>query len=77
MSVAFIIKKCCNETVFIVLSVFITKKCCKNALVNVKNFYYLISLLFIQFTVYYRGFKSCECDVIRVCDWFIYLLVHY
>ena len=43
MSVAFIIKKGCNETVFIVLSVFITKKCCKNALVNVKNFYYLIS----------------------------------
>ena len=43
MSAAFMIKKCCNKTVFIVLSVFIIKKCCNNALVNVKNVYYLIS----------------------------------
>ena len=72
MCVGFIIKKCCNETLFIVLSVFIIKKCCNDALVNVKNVYYLISKLCIQFTVYYRGLKSCACDVIRVCDWFIY-----
>ena len=43
MSAAFIIKKCCNKTVFTVLSVFTIKKCCNNALVNVKNVYYLIS----------------------------------
>ena len=43
MSAAFIIKKCCNKAVFIVLSAFIIKKCCNNALVNVKNVYYLIS----------------------------------
>ena len=72
MSAAFIIKKCCNKTVFIVLSAFIIKKCCNNALVNVKNVYYLIFKLFIQPPVYYRGFKRCARDVIRVCDWFIY-----
>ena len=43
MSAAFIIKKCCNKTVCIVLRVFIIKKCCNNALVNVTNVYYLIS----------------------------------
>ena len=57
MSVAFIIKKYCNKTVFIVLSVFIIKKCCNNALVNVKNVYCPIFYYFSNYGLL-RGFQK-------------------
>ena len=46
MSVAFRIKKCCNKTVFIILSVFIIKKCCNNAFI-ILFLNYLFNLRFI------------------------------